>query len=49
MDNNNTNKKKAENARNALKMACETAIETPNLSIDDVFLIADKYLKEMQK
>ena len=40
--------KRAENARRALEMACKTVIETPNLSVDDVLLIAKKNFREMQ-
>ena len=45
----NNNKKTAENAREALKMATATVIANPNLSIDDVLAIADKNFADLQK
>lgn len=43
------NKKKAENAREALKTATATVIANPNLSMDDIFTIADRNLADLQK
>ena len=43
------NKKTAENARKALKMATATVIANPNLSMDDVLTIADRNFANLQK
>lgn len=45
----NKNKKTAENARMALKIASAMVIADPNLSINDVFAIADKEFAFLQK
>lgn len=46
----NSNKKRGiKNARKALQMATNDVILNPNLSIDNVFPIADKYFENLQK
>ena len=46
----NSNKKKSGvNARKALEMATNYVVSSPNLSVNDIFSIANKYFENLQK
>lgn len=45
----NNKKKTSVNAREALQVATNEVISSPNLSIDDILLIADGHFKNLQK